>query len=116
LLEYLNKAISYGPPVNTRILAAEGPLFSATRVAATLNPKIESVQISTLFKEKPTTPIEIWGLTTDSELIARLRFETNSFELYRVVHFGFDPLSSALASVYAAAYAKALDNDRLIAT
>jgi hypothetical protein len=107
LLGYLNKAISYTPPIDTNVLAAEGPLLSATKVAGILNPKIKSTQISALFGEKTSIPIEIWGLTTDSELIARLRFETNSFELYRVVHFGFDPLSSALASVYAAAYARA---------
>lgn len=105
LLEYLTKALEYAGDLQASIIASQGPLLTVAKIATLLNEKIRAMPITRLLSlTGGVGDVEIWGLDVDSELIARVRFEKGSPK--RVIHFGFDPLSSALASPYAVAYAE----------
>jgi len=105
LFEYLMNSVSYTDVGQAAVIASQGPLLTIAKVAPLLNPKIQTVPIMRLLSgANIIQSVEIWGLDVDSELVARVRFEKGSPK--SVVHFGFDPLSSVLASPYAVAYAE----------
>lgn len=108
LLDYLTKTLEYAGDGRANIISSQGPLLTAAKAATLINPKISVLPIMRLLSfSGDMGSVELWGLDVDSELIARVRFEKGAPS--RVIHFGFDPLSSALAAPYAVAYAEDLE-------
>ncbi|MEM0271758.1 MAG: hypothetical protein QW514_04335 [Thermoprotei archaeon] len=104
LFEYINRSTSYTESGVANTVASQGPLLSVAKIVALLNPQINVIPLTRLLTNPSIENVEVWGLDVDSELIARIRFERGG--LNHVVHFGLDPLSSTLVSVYAVTYAE----------
>ncbi len=107
LKDYIARALSFSQPVAATLIGAQSALLTAARVTNIVNHEVTVDSIDSLFTRRVGEPVEVWGFDIDSELIARARFNSVSNHVLRAVHFGIDPLSFSLISVYAYAFAKA---------
>lgn len=105
IFDYLMRSIKMDQSVKTSKIAAQGPLFTAAKVANLIDSNIYCVPTLSLFNSELASPVEVWSSDVDAEVIARLRFEKKNSSYLQVIHFGLDPLSAPILTPYSAALA-----------